>query len=42
MRWWSAEELRSADAVTVPRDLAALLDRIVVDDLPNSDEDLGV
>jgi hypothetical protein len=42
MRWWSAEELRSADAVTSPRDLAALLDRIAVGDLPDSDEDLGV
>ena len=34
--------LRSAGAVTTPRDLAALLDRIAANDLPDSDEDLGV
>ena len=42
MRWWSAEELRSAHAMTSPRNLADLLDRITADDLPDPDEDLRV
>jgi predicted amidohydrolase len=42
LRWWSADELRSAAAVVTPRDLADLLDRIAGGDLPDPDEDLGV
>ena len=42
MRWWSAEELRSAGVVTSPRDLPARLDRIAAGSLPSPDEDLGV
>jgi predicted amidohydrolase len=42
LRWWSAGELRSAAAVTTPRDLAGLLDRIADGRLPDADTDLGV
>jgi predicted amidohydrolase len=42
LRWWSADELRSAGVVTTPRDLPALLDRIAAGSLPSQDEDLGV
>jgi predicted amidohydrolase len=42
LRWWSADELRSAATVVTPRDLADLLDRIAGGDLPDPDEDLGV
>ena len=42
LRWWSADELRSAGVLTTPRDLPALLDRIAAGSLPRHDEDLGV
>jgi 8-oxo-dGTP pyrophosphatase MutT (NUDIX family) len=42
MRWWSADELRHAGVVTVPRDLPALLDRIAAGRVPSPDADLGV
>jgi predicted amidohydrolase/ADP-ribose pyrophosphatase YjhB (NUDIX family) len=42
LRWWSPEELRSSAAVTTPRDLAELLERIARGDRPGGDEDLGV
>jgi 8-oxo-dGTP pyrophosphatase MutT (NUDIX family) len=40
MRWWSADELRSAGMVTSPRELPALLDRVTAGDLPDENEDL--
>jgi hypothetical protein len=42
MRWWSADELRSAGIVTSPRELPALLDRVTAGDLPDENEELGV
>jgi hypothetical protein len=42
LRWWSTDELRSSAAVTTPRDLPELLDRIARGELPGADEDLGV
>jgi len=42
LRWWSADQLRSAGVVTTPRDLPALLDRMAAGSLPGQDEDLGV
>jgi hypothetical protein len=42
LRWWSADELRSRAPVATPRDLPALLDRIVRGELPGPDDDLGV
>jgi 8-oxo-dGTP pyrophosphatase MutT (NUDIX family) len=42
LRWWSADELRSAAVVATPRDLPGLLDRIARGDLPDADQDLGI
>ena len=41
LRWWAADELRSAAVVATPRDLPRLLDRIARGELPGPDEDLG-
>jgi predicted amidohydrolase len=41
IRWWSSDELRAARIETGPRDLADLLDRVVADDPPDPDTDLG-
>ena len=42
LRWWTPRELRSSAAVTTPRGLPELLDRIAAGDLPDGDDDLGV
>lgn len=42
LRWWSAEELRAAGAVTTPRRLAGILDDLREGHLPDADAELGV
>lgn len=40
-RWWTSDEMRRADIVTGPRDLPDLLERILSEDLPAPETDLG-
>jgi predicted amidohydrolase len=42
LRWWSADEIRSAGISTAPSDLADLLDGINAGRLPDAGADLGV
>jgi hypothetical protein len=42
LRWWSADEIRSAGVATAPSDLADLLDRVNAGRLPDAGTDLGV
>lgn len=41
LRWWSAEELRAAGAVTAPRRLAGILDDLREGHVPDADAELG-
>jgi predicted amidohydrolase len=41
LRWWSVADLRAQDVLTGPRGLAGLLERVLADDLPDPDGDLG-
>ncbi len=41
LRWWSAEELRRAGAVCVPRMLPELIEAVAAGRLPEADADLG-
>jgi predicted amidohydrolase len=41
VRWWTADELRAAGAVTVPRNLAGLVDGVTAGRLPAAGTDLG-
>jgi predicted amidohydrolase len=42
LRWWSADELRTAGALTTPRGLVRLLDALREGRVPDPDEDLRV
>jgi hypothetical protein len=42
LRWWSADEIRSAGISTAPSDLADLLDRVNAGRLLDAGTDLGV
>lgn len=42
LRWWTADEIRSAGIITAPRDLADLLEDINARRLPDASVDLGV
>jgi predicted amidohydrolase len=42
LRWWTADEIRSAGMVTAPRGLADLLDEVNAGRLPDPGTDLGV
>ncbi|HEX8928640.1 MAG TPA: hypothetical protein VGA45_06990, partial [Actinomycetota bacterium] len=42
LRWWSADELRTAGALTTPRRLAQLLDDLREGRVPAADENLRV
>lgn len=41
LRWWTADQIRAAGVVTVPRSLTGWLDRIAAGQLPAPDTDLG-
>jgi predicted amidohydrolase len=42
LRWWTADEIRTAGILTTPRDLADLLDGVQVGRLPDAGARLGV
>jgi hypothetical protein len=42
LRWWTADEIRGSGVLTVPCNLADLLDAVNSGQLPDPDTDLGV